>query len=222
MANRTLDLTDRLYEYLLRVSLREPPILAELRTETAKLPGAGMQIGPEQGQFMALLIELIGARRTLEVGTFTGYSALAVALALPPEGRVTACDVSEEYTRVARRYWAKAAVEHKIELKLGPALDTLGGLLAAGAAGSFDFAFIDADKNNYDGYYEQALQLLRPGGLIAIDNVLWGGDVVNPEKHDPDTTAIRALNEKLKADERVSISLLPIGDGLTLARKRQV
>jgi caffeoyl-CoA O-methyltransferase len=179
-----------------------------------------MQIGPEQGQFMALLVELIGARRTLEVGTFTGYSALAVALALPPEGRVTACDVSEEYTRVARRYWAKAAVEHKIELKLGPALDTLGGLLAAGAAGSFDFAFIDADKNNYDGYYEQALQLLRPGGLIAIDNVLWGGDVVNPEKRDPDTTAIRALNEKLNADERVSISLLPIGDGLTLARKR--
>jgi caffeoyl-CoA O-methyltransferase len=222
MANRTLDLTDRLYEYLLHVSLREPPILAELRAETAKLPGAGMQIGPEQGQFMALLVELIGARRTLEVGTFTGYSALAVALALPPEGRVTACDVSEEYTRVARRYWAKAAVEHKIELKLGPALDTLGGLLAAGATGSFDFAFIDADKNNYDGYYEQALQLLRPGGLIAIDNVLWGGDVVNPEKRDPDTTAIRALNKKLKADERVSISLLPIGDGLTLARKRHI
>jgi predicted O-methyltransferase YrrM len=219
MANRTLDLTDQLYDYLLRVSLREPAILAELRAETAKLPGAGMQIGPEQGQFMALLVELIGAKRTLEVGTFTGYSALAVALALPPEGRVTACDVSEEYTRVARRYWAKAGVEHKVELKLGPALDTLGTLLAGGAAGSFDFAFIDADKNNYDGYYEQALQLLRPGGLIAIDNVLWGGDVVDPKKRDPDTLAIRALNEKLKSDERVSISLVPIGDGLTLARK---
>jgi caffeoyl-CoA O-methyltransferase len=220
MANRTLDLTDKLYEYLLRVSLREAPILAELRAETAKLPDAGMQIGPEQGQFMALLVELIGARRTLEVGTFTGYSALAVALALPPDGRVTACDVSEEYTRVARRYWAKAAVEHKIELKLGPALDTLAGLLATGAAGSFDFAFIDADKNNYDGYYEQALQLLRPGGLIAIDNVLWGGAVIDAKKRDADTLAIRALNEKLKADERVSISLLPIGDGLTLACKR--
>jgi caffeoyl-CoA O-methyltransferase len=220
MANRTLDLTDQLYDYLLRVSLREPAILAELRAETAKLPGAGMQIGPEQGQFMALLVELIGAKRTLEVGTFTGYSALAVALALPPEGRVTACDVSEEYTRVARRYWAKAGVEHKIELKLGPALDTLGKLLAGGAAGSFDFAFIDADKNNYDGYYEQALRLLRPGGLIAIDNVLWGGAVVNPKKRDPDTLAIRALNEKLKSDERVSVSLVPIGDGLTLARKR--
>jgi caffeoyl-CoA O-methyltransferase len=220
MANRTLDLTDKLYEYLLRVSVREPAILAELRAETAKLPGAGMQIGPEQGQFMALLIELIGAKRTLEVGTFTGYSALAVALALPPEGRVTACDVSEEYTRVARRYWAKAGLEQKIELKLGPALDTLGELLTGGAAGSFDFVFIDADKNNYDGYYEQALQLLRPGGLIAIDNVLWGGEVVEPKKRDADTLAIRALNEKLKADDRVSISLVPIGDGLTLARKR--
>lgn len=219
MANRTLDLTDRLYDYLLRVSVREPPVLAELRTETAKLPAAGMQIGPEQGQFMALLVELIGARRTLEVGTFTGYSALAVALALPPEGRVIACDVSEEYTRVARRYWAKAGVEHKIELRLGPALQTLGALLAGGGAGSFDFAFIDADKNNYDGYYEQALLLVRPGGLIAIDNVLWGGAVVDPEKRDEDTVAIRALNEKLKGDDRVSLSLVPIGDGLTLARK---
>jgi caffeoyl-CoA O-methyltransferase len=220
MANRTLDLTDRLYDYLLRVSVREPPVLAELRAETSKLPAAGMQIGPEQGQFMALLVELIGARRTLEVGTFTGYSALAVALALPSDGRVIACDVSEEYTRVARRYWAKAGVEHKIELRLGPALETLGALLASGGAGSFDFAFIDADKNNYDGYYEQALQLLRPGGLIAIDNVLWGGAVVDPEKRDEDTLAIRALNEKLKGDDRVSLSLLPIGDGLTLARKR--
>jgi predicted O-methyltransferase YrrM len=218
MANRTLDLTDRLYDYVLRVSVREPAILAELRAETAQLPGAGMQIGPEQGQFMALLVELIGARRTIEIGTFTGYSALAVALALPPDGKLIACDISEEYTRVARRYWAKAGVEHKIELRLGPAVDTLGTL--ASSAGSFDFAFIDADKTSYDRYYEAVLQLLRPGGLVAIDNVLWGGAVADPKAQDEDTAAIRAFNDKLKGDNRVSLSLVPIGDGLTLARKR--
>ncbi len=220
MSSRTLELTDRLYDYLLRTSLREPPLLAELRAETAKLPMAVMQISPEQGQFMAFLVEMIGARRTIEVGTFTGYSALCVALALPADGRVVACDVSEEYTAVARRYWSRAGVAAKIELRLAPALDTLGKLLAEGAAGNFDFAFIDADKREYDGYYEAILELLRPGGLVAIDNVLWSGAVADPAKQDDDTRAIRALNEKLKDDARVSLSLLPIGDGLTLARKR--
>jgi caffeoyl-CoA O-methyltransferase len=220
MSSRTLELTDRLYDYLLRTSLREPPLLAELRAETARLPMAGMQISPEQGQFMAFLVETIGARRTIEVGTFTGYSALCVALALPADGKVVACDVSEEYTAVARRYWSRAGVAAKIELRLAPALDTLGKLLAEGAAGNFDFAFIDADKREYDGYYEAILELLRPGGLVAIDNVLWSGAVADPAKQDDDTRAIRALNEKLKDDPRISLSLLPIGDGLTLARKR--
>jgi caffeoyl-CoA O-methyltransferase len=200
--------------------LREPDILRRLREETADLPYAGMQIGPDQGQFMALLVELIGATRTLEIGTFTGYSALVVALALPPEGRVVACDVSEEYTAVARRYWAQAGVADKIELHLAPALETLERLLAEGAAGSFDFVFIDADKANYDAYYEAALTLLRPGGLVAIDNVLWDGKVLEFAPGDPDTQAIQALNAKLKDDPRVTISLLPLGDGLTLAKKR--
>ncbi len=183
-----------------------------------------MQIGPEQGQFMALLVELMGARRTLEIGTFTGYSALAVALALPADGRVVACDVSEEYTDVARRYWTEAGVADKIELHLAPALGTLDRLLApgpgGGQAGCFDFAFIDADKVSYDDYYERVLLLLRPGGLAAIDNVLWKGKVVEAAPGDPDTQAIQALNAKLKHDPRVTISLLPLGDGLTLARKR--
>jgi predicted O-methyltransferase YrrM len=220
MANRTIDLTDRLYDYLLKVSLREPPLLAELRTETAKLPDAVMQISPEQGQFMALLVELIGARRAIEVGTFTGYSALCVASALPARGKLIACDISEDYTSVGRPYWERAGVAGKIDLRLGPALDTLRSLLADGTAGSFDFAFIDADKKEYDGYYEAILELLRPGGLVAIDNVLWGGAVADSRKRDADTVAIRALNKKLRDDERVSLSLLPIGDGLTLARKR--
>ena len=220
MANRTIDLTERLYDYLLKVSLREPPLLAELRAETAKLPDAVMQISPEQGQFMALLVELIGARRAIEVGTFTGYSALCVARALPANGKLVACDISEEYTSVGRPYWERAGVAGKIDLRLGPALDTLRSLLADGAAGSFDFAFIDADKKEYDDYYEAILELLRPGGLMAIDNVLWGGAVADSRKRDADTVAIRALNKKLRDDERVSLSLLPIGDGLTLARKR--
>ena len=220
MANRTIDLTDRLYDYLLKVSLREPPLLAELRAETAKLPDAVMQISPEQGQFMALLVQLIGARRAIEVGTFTGYSALCVASALPARGKLIACDISEEYTSVGRPYWERAGVASKIDLRLGPALDTLRSLLADGAAGSFDFAFIDADKKEYDGYYEAILELLRPGGLVAIDNVLWGGAVADSRKRDADTVAIRALNKKLHDDERVSLSLLPIGDGVTLARKR--
>jgi predicted O-methyltransferase YrrM len=220
VANRSLTITDALHDYILRQTLREPVLLAELRQETSRLPLAVMQISPEQGQFMALLIELIGARRTLEIGTFTGYSALCVALALPPDGRLTACDVSEEYTAVARRYWARAGVADKIDLRLAPAVETLDALLARGGAGSYDFAFIDADKSSYDAYYERSLALLRPGGLVVVDNVLWGGDVADPAKKDPDTTAIRALNKKIRDDARVSMSLIPVGDGLLLARKK--
>ena len=220
MANRTTALTDRLYDYLIEVSVREPPLLRELREETAALPMAMMQIGPEQGQFMRLLIELIGARRAVEVGTFTGYSALCVAEAMGPQGRLVACDVSEEYTAIARRYWARAGVADRIDLRLGPAVATLDKMLADGAAGTIDFVFIDANKTDYDAYYERALKLLRPAGLIAIDNVLWGGAVADPSVDDEDTSAIRALNRKLAKDERVSLSLVPIGDGLTLARKR--
>ena len=220
MSRRTVAVDDRLYDYILNHSVRELPLLAELRAETAKLPEAGMQISPEQGQFMALLVELIGARRTIEVGTFTGYSSLVVALALPPEGRVIACDISEEFTSVARRYWTKAGVAKKIELRLGPALETLDQLLASGEAGRFDFAFIDADKENYVAYYERCLALLRRGGLLTVDNVLWTGKVANPKVNDKDTRAIRALNDKIHGDQRVSVSLVSIGDGLTLARKR--
>ncbi len=223
MSRRRTEIDDRLYDYILANSLREPEVLRRLREETAGLPGAGMQISPEQGQFMALLVELIGARRTLEIGTFTGYSALVVALALPTGGRVVACDVNEDTTAIARRYWAEAGVADKIELHLAPALETLDRLLAPGPAGGqagcFDFAFIDADKANYDAYYERALALLRPGGLVAIDNVLWDGKVVEDAPDDPDTRAIQALNAKLKDDSRVTLSLLPLGDGLTLARK---
>ena len=220
MAPRTLSIDDRLYDYLIAHSLRDLPVLAELRAETAKLPQAGMQTAAEQGQFLGLLIELTGAKRTIEVGTFTGYSALAVALALPPKGRVVACDVNVEFTAIARRYWAKAGVAQKIDLRLAPAKETLDKLLAAGEAGRFDFAFIDADKENYLAYYERCLELLRPGGLMAIDNVLWGGAVADPATDDKDTRAIRALNDKLKGDRRVTLSMVPIGDGLSLARKR--
>jgi len=220
MSRRSIEMTDALYAYLLENSLRETDILRRLREETAGLPGAGMQIAPEQGQFMALLAELIGARHCLEIGTFTGYSALAVALALPPDGRLIACDVNEKTTAVARRYWQEAGVAGKIDLRLAPALETLDALLADGAAGRFDFAFIDADKSNYEAYYERCLDLLRDGGLIAVDNVLWGGAVTNPAPGDSDTRAIRALNAKIASDQRVSCSMLPLGDGLTLVRKR--
>ena len=220
MGPRWIPLDDRIYDYILRVSVRESDVMRRLREETAGLPGAGMQVAPEQAQFMALLVELIGARRTLEVGTYTGYSALAVALSLPEDGRLVACDVSEEWTSIGRRYWREAGVDHKVELRLGPALDTLDALLSGGAAGSFDFAFIDADKVNYDAYYERALALIRVGGLIAVDNVLWSGSVADPAKRDADTRAIRALNVKLHGDERVSLSLVPVGDGLSLARRR--
>jgi len=217
---RSLTMDDKLYDYIAGVSVREPELLRRLREETSKLEMGMMQVGPDQGQFMALLVELMGARRTLEIGTFTGYSALVVALALPEDGRIIACDVSEDWTAVARRYWREAGVAHKIDLRLGPALDTLDGLIAEGQAGSFDFAFIDADKENYAAYYERCLTLLRPGGLVATDNVLWSGKVIDLADERESTTAIRAFNAKLRDDERVSVSLLPIGDGLSLARKR--
>jgi len=220
MANRTLNLDDTLYEYVLAHSLREQPAQVELREATKAQPHAGMQIGPEQGQFMALLVRLIGARRALEIGVFTGYSALAVALALPDDGYLLACDVSDEYTRVGRKHWKDAGVAHKIDLRLAPARVTLDARLAAGDAGTFDFAFIDADKENYDHYYEASLDLVRKGGLIAIDNVLWSGAVADDAKQDADTRALRALNLKLRDDQRVDISMLPLGDGLTLARIR--
>ena len=220
MSTRTISIDDRLYDYLLTVSVREPSVLADLRAETAQLPNAGMQISPDQGQLMRLLVELIGARRCIEIGVFTGYSSTCVALALPEGGRLVACDVSVEYTNVARRYWRLAGVEQRIDLRLGPALATLDGLLAEGAAGSFDFAFIDADKENYLAYYERSLELLRAGGLLAIDNVLWGGSVANPGDERPTTQAIRALNKHIARDTRVSCSLVPIGDGVFLVRKR--
>jgi caffeoyl-CoA O-methyltransferase len=194
--------------------------MRRLREETAPMENANMQVGPEQGQFMALLVELVGARNALEVGTFTGYSALAVALALPEDGRLVACDVSEEWTAVGRRYWEEAGVAHKIDLRLAPAVETLDALLAEGRGGTFDFAFIDADKEGYDAYYERALELTRSGGLILLDNTLWRGKVADPTISDADTEALRALNTKLASDERVTLSLLPVGDGLTLARKR--
>lgn len=220
MSNRTIALTDALHEYLLAVSLREPPVLRELRAETAALPKANMQIAPEQGQFMALLVRLTGARRCLEIGVFTGYSSLAVALALPDDGRILACDVSEEWTAVARRYWRAAGVAQRIDLRLAPALETLDRLLADGERGSYDLAFIDADKASYAAYYERALELLRPGGLVVVDNTLWSGRVLDPAITDADTVALRRFNELVHADERVDLSLVPIGDGLTLARKR--
>ena len=220
MAGRTLNLDERLYQYLLDHSVREHPVQRELREATRGMPHAGMQIGPEQGQFMALLVKLLGARRTIEVGVFTGYSALSVALALPADGRVVACDVNEEWTAMARKYWAKANVADRIELHIAPALQTLDKLIAAGEAGRFDFAFIDADKPNYLAYYERCLVLVRKGGLIAVDNTLWSGDVADPSKNEPNTVAIRALNDAVNADPRVEISLLPIGDGLTLAMKK--
>jgi len=219
MSNKTICITEELYEYMLSVSLREPAVLHELRRETALDEHANMQISPEQGQFMALLVRLLGARKTLDIGVYTGYSSLCIGLALPRDGRVIACDLNPEWTDTAKRYWRKAGVADKIELRLAPAQQTLEDLLAEKAATAFDFAFIDADKKNYDMYYEYCLELIRPGGLIAIDNVLWDGAVADESVNDVDTMAIRSLNKKIHADPRVEISLVPIADGLTLARK---
>lgn len=207
-------------EYIIDTTVREHPVLRELREETSRLPNARMEIGPEQGQFMQLLAWTIGARRYLEVGVFTGYSALAMALALPDDGRIVACDVNEEYAAVARRYWKRAGVAQKIDLRIAPALDTLAELVAAGVQ-SFDMAFIDADKKNVDGYYERSLQLVRAGGLILVDNVLWDGAVIDGSVNDDDTRALRALNAKAAQDDRVEIALLPLCDGLLIARKRE-
>jgi len=220
MSRQTIQIDDTLYEYLLGVSLREPEVLAKLRAETAKHPQAQMQISPEQGQFMALLARLMGARKCLEVGVFTGYSSISVALALPPEGRLFALDVDPEATAIARRYWKRAGVADRIELRLGDGTGSLDALLAEGHAGTFDFAFVDADKEGYPAYYERSLTLLRPGGLVAFDNVLRGGRVVDPGAKDSATEAIRAFNRSLHGDSRIDLSMVPIADGLTLARKR--
>jgi len=219
MSEFILNLTPQLYEYLLKSSLREPEILKKLRAQTRTMSTHKMQISPEQGQFMQLLVQLLGARKTLEIGVFTGYSTLAVASALPSYGKVIACDINVEWTTIAKRFWEEAGVLHKIDLRLGNALDTLQLLLDQGEANTFDFVFIDADKKNYSAYYEKSFQLTRPGGLIAIDNVLWAGDVADPAINDINTVMIRQLNEQLLVDERIRLSMLPLGDGLTLALK---
>ncbi len=215
-----MSITKEVYDYILDHSLREHPDLQALRAETMKMEQSEMEISPEQGQFMQLLVKLMGAKRTLEIGVFTGYSALAVALALPDDGKIIACDISAEWTAVGSRYWRKAGVAHKIDLRLAPADFTLQRLLDEGQAGTFDFAFIDADKPGYNNYYELCLQLLRPGGLIMLDNTLWEGKVVDETIVDENLNAIQAMNKKLKHDERVDVSLLPLSDGVTLARKR--
>ena len=220
MSNKTIGISDELQAYVVAVGAREPEVLARLRAETAAIPEHGMQVAPEEGAFLAMLVELTGARRCLEIGTFTGYSSRAIALALPDDGQLTCCDVSDEWTSVARRYWAEAGVSAKVDLRVAPALDTLDGLLEAGAAGSYDFAFVDADKTGYDGYYARLMQLVRPGGLIAFDNTLWGGRVLDHNPDDQDTRAIQALNARLAGDERVSLCLLPVADGVTLVRRR--
>jgi predicted O-methyltransferase YrrM len=220
MSKKSLGLDNRVYEYLLSVSLREAEILTKLRQETDCHPMSIMQISPEQGQFMALLVKLLGAKKTLDIGVFTGYSSLVVALALPEDGKVVACDRDPEATAIARRYWQTAGIEHKIDFRLAPALETLDQLITEGETDSFDFAFIDADKRNYPNYYERALILLRPGGVVAIDNVLWSGSVADPKDTDNRTIAIREFNQKLHQDQRVEISMLPLADGLTLALKK--
>ena len=220
MSNRTLAISESIYQYLCDHSLREDPILKELRDHTYDMEERAMQISPEQGQFMQMLVKLIGAKNTLEVGVFTGYSSLALALSLPADGRIVACDVNPQYTSIAEKFWLSAGVREKIDLRIGPAKDTLSELISAGLTGTFDFAFIDADKINYDHYFELCLELIRPGGLITIDNVLWGGAVSDDDINDADTNSIRALNDKLHQDKRIDLSLVPIGDGLTLAMKR--
>lgn len=218
MSSGSIGLSQELNAYLERVGVREPDVLRSLREETALMPQAQMQIAVEEGAFLSLLVQVLGARRILEVGTFTGYSSTAMALAMPADGRIVCCDISREFTDVARRTWSAAGVDDRVELRVGPALGTLDDLLQEGASASFDLAFIDADKANYAGYYERALRLVRPGGLIAIDNVLWSGRVADPTDTDADTEAIRALNEAIAVDERVDVAMVPIADGVTLAR----
>lgn len=220
MTNRSFTLPQELYDYLLSVSLRDHDVLRELRAETASNPVARMQIAPEQGQLMALLVQLGGFRRCIEVGVFTGYSSLCVAQALPEDGYLLACDVRRDWTDIARRYWKRGGVDHKIDLHLAPAIETLSARLDAGEAATYDFAFIDADKRAYIDYYEACLELLRPGGLIAVDNTLWSGRVADPADQDNSTKAIRAFNLHVAEDERIDLSLVPIADGLTLCRKR--
>lgn len=220
MYNKTFTLSDDLRDYILSVSLREDAVLRRLREETSRHEFSRMQVAPEQGQLLALLVRLTGARRALEIGVFTGYSALCVARALPADGRLVACDINVDWTAVAQRYWQEAGVDDRIDLRLAPALETLDALLQAGEAGRFDFAFIDADKTGYLAYFEKVCALLRPGGLVAIDNTLWSGSVIDPDRQDEDTRAIREFNRSLHADDRVDVSLIPIADGLTLALKR--
>ena len=219
MSNRTLSIDDRTYDYLCDVSINEPDLLRQLREETAQLEYSVMQISPEQGQFMSLLIKMMAAKRAIEIGTFTGYSSICVASAMPEEGRLICCDISPQWTSIAEKFWALAGLEEKIELYTQPAEQTLQKLLDDGAEKTFDFIFIDADKQNYIGYYEMALRLLRKGGIIAVDNTLWSGAVADPENIEPGTRAIRRFNDMLKEDRRVSSSLLTIGDGLTLILK---
>lgn len=220
MSDSTINLTPALYAYLQQHSIREPEVLTQLRMETHQLPSRAMQISPEQGQFMRLLIEMLGARKTIDIGTYTGYSALAVALSLPEDGKVITCDVNTASTDIAKRFWQLAQVDQKIDLVIAPAMETLNQLIDSGHSNTFDFIFIDADKRNYLSYYEASLTLLRSGGLVAVDNVLWGGRVADRSDDEADTVAIRELNAKIARDERVTMSMLPIGDGLTLARKR--
>jgi predicted O-methyltransferase YrrM len=220
MSQRTSSLDSRLYDYVLAVGTREHPCQRALREATDVLPDAGMRSSPEQVQLLALLIELTGARRVLEIGCYTGYGTLGMALALPPEGRVVTLDVNADWASIGRRWWREAGIEERIELRLGLALASLDGLLAEGAAGSFDLAYVDADKKTYDTYYERALALVRPGGIVALDNVLWGGAVADPGDGSRQTVTLRELNAKIHADPRVTPCLLPIGDGLTLARRR--
>ncbi|HET7814804.1 MAG TPA: class I SAM-dependent methyltransferase [Candidatus Baltobacteraceae bacterium] len=220
MSNRSSFLPDHINEYVLRTTLREDPILRELRDVTDKHPRAGMLSGADQVQFLQLLVRLIGAKRCIEVGVFTGYTSLAIAMAMPDEGRIVSCDISDEFTSIGKPFWKRAGVESKIDLRLAPATETLDALIANGESGTYDFAYIDADKSGYDAYYERLLQLLRPNGLIGIDNVLWSGEVAEESNHDEDTAALRALNLKIGKDERVDEVLLTIGDGLTIVRKR--
>jgi predicted O-methyltransferase YrrM len=221
MSDRSIGLSETLHQYLLANSVREPEVLARLRQETDRHPLSNMQISPEQGQLMGLLVQLIGAKKCLEIGVFTGYSSLSVAMNLPDDGRIVACDVSDEFTAIARKYWQLAGVSEKIDLQIAPALETLDRLIANGEVGTFDFAFIDADKNNYAAYYDRCFQLVRQGGLILVDNVLWYGRVIDPAMDaDKRTQAIKQINQQIYHDDRVQISLIPIGDGLTIARKK--